>query len=157
MRRRTLLVGALALIGASAGGYSMLRSNELDKAKFYSADGIALGGTDPVAYFTQNKPTKGSSEFAVEWQGTTWYFASAEHRDLFTADPAAYAPQYGGFCAWGLAAKGGLYSTDPDAWHIENGKLYLNYNRSVQERWAKDIPGFIEVGDRRWPEILTDG
>jgi len=113
----------------------------------------ALGGYDAVAYFTDGAPIEGSSEFTAEYNGATWYFASAENRETFLANPEAYVPQYGGYCAWavsqGYTAKG-----DPDHWSIVDGKLYLNYNADVQARWEKDIPGHISAGDQNWPEIV---
>ena len=120
---------------------------------FYNQDGIAIKGTDPVAYFTQDKAIAGQPEFSHQWGNSTWYFASAEHRDLFASDPQKYAPEYGGFCAWAVS-QNSTAPIDPEAWKIVNDKLYLNYNRSIQEKWAKDIPGNIAKADRNWPEIL---
>ena len=118
----------------------------------YTEGGIAIDGTDPVAYFTDNAPVPGSSEFTYEWGGATWQFSSAENRDLFVSNPEAYAPQYGGHCAWAVA-QGYIAPTEPDAWSIVDGKLYLNYNRSIQSRWERDIPGNIVKGDSNWPEV----
>ena len=115
--------------------------------------GVAIDGTDPVAYFTDGKPVEGSSNFEHEWNGATWRFASAENRDRFAADPEAYAPQYGGYCAWAVA-QGYTASTDPEAWKIVDGKLYLNYNKDVQSRWEGDVPGNIAKGDANWPTVL---
>ncbi len=115
-------------------------------------DGAAIKGYDPVAYFTDGKPVKGKAEFSHEWMGVSWRFASAEHRDAFAADPARYAPQYGGFCAWAVS-QGYTAEIDPAAWRIEGGKLYLNYSQSVQSRWAQDIPGNIGKADKNWPDI----
>ncbi|MEL6266226.1 MAG: YHS domain-containing (seleno)protein [Pseudomonadota bacterium] len=115
--------------------------------------GTAIDGTDPVAYFTEGRPVEGSSSHTYDWNGATWRFASAENRDLFAADPEAYAPQYGGYCAWAVS-QGYTASTDPDAWAIVEGKLYLNYNASVQSRWEKDIPGHITAADGNWPTVL---
>ncbi|MEL6388512.1 MAG: YHS domain-containing (seleno)protein [Pseudomonadota bacterium] len=115
--------------------------------------GTAIDGTDPISYFTEGRPIEGSSDFSAEWNGAIWYFASAENRERFLAKPEQYAPQYGGYCAWAIA-QGSLASTDPDNWDIVDGKLYLNYNDSIQERWRQDIPGFIAEADDKWPEIL---
>ncbi len=120
--------------------------------KVYQSWGTALEGTDPVAYFTVGKPVEGSSDFAYEWNGAEWHFASAENRDMFAADPEKYAPQYGGYCAWAVS-QGYTASTDPDAWKIVDGKLYLNYSKGVQERWQKDVSGNIAKGDENWPGI----
>lgn len=117
--------------------------------------GVAIDGTDPVAYFTESRPVKGSKQFSLEWNGATWRFASAEHRERFRAEPERYAPQYGGYCAWAVG-HGYTASSDPEAWSIVGGKLYLNYDRDVQAQWAPERERWIEAGDRNWPR-LRDG
>lgn len=117
--------------------------------------GVAIKGYDPVAYFTEGKPAKGSSDFAHEWNGAEWRFASAAHRDLFKADPVKYAPQFGGYCAWAVS-RGYTAGIDPDAWKIVNGRLYLNYNAKVQAQWAENIPGNIAKAEENWPKILKN-
>ena len=117
-----------------------------------SRGGVAIKGYDPVAYFEQGEPVKGSNEFQHEWQGATWRFSSVSNRDLFAADPDKYAPRYGGYCAYAVS-QGSTADIDPEAWTLVEGKLYLNYNRQVREIWAKDIPGNIKKADRHWPEI----
>lgn len=115
---------------------------------------LALGGYDPVAYFGEGRAVEGSADQALEWKGATWRFASAENRARFLADPEAYAPQYGGYCAWAVS-QGKTASGDPERWKIVAGKLYLNYNAAIQKRWEKDIPGFVEKADGHWPGILS--
>ncbi|MCU0540560.1 MAG: YHS domain-containing protein [Oscillatoriaceae cyanobacterium Prado104] len=122
---------------------------------FYSEQGIAIRGTDPVAYFTQGKPVQGKPEFSHKWGDATWQFASAQNRDLFANNPEKYAPQYGGFCAWAVS-QGYTASTDPNAWKIVGGKLYLNYNSAVQWGWEKDISGNVAKGDKNWPGIAKE-
>jgi YHS domain-containing protein len=117
-----------------------------------SFTGLAIDGYDPVAYFTQNKPVKGTREFTFEFEGATYRFASAEHREQFAKDPAKYAPQYGAFCAWAVS-RGYTADTDPQAWRIVDGKLYLNYNTSVQKQWEQDIPGNISKANANWPGL----
>lgn len=157
--RRSVIVGAIVAAGAAGAagvltnGFGLLPKEYATKPVF-SEEGLAIRGYDPVAYFTEGKPVPGSDAFSTTWNGVTWRFASAANRDAFQADPEAYAPQYGGFCAWAVAAKGKLYSTQPSNWSIVEGKLYLNYNDDIQTKWEADIPGFIAEGDRRWPEIL---
>lgn len=112
-------------------------------------NGAAIRGTDPVAYFTEGRPVPGLREFSYEWKGSTWLFASAEHRDQFADNPQAYAPQYGGFCAYGLSY-GALVSTKPDAWSIVDGKLYLNYSAAVQKKWKEDTAGNIDRANLNW-------
>ncbi len=115
--------------------------------------GVAVSGYDPVAYFTEGKPVKGSEDFTLQHDGATWRFASAENRDAFAADPAKYAPQYGGYCAYAVA-KGSTAKAEPDAWTIHDGKLYLNFDKSVQAIWEKDIPGYVKKADANWPGVL---
>jgi hypothetical protein len=116
--------------------------------------GVAIDGYDPVAFFTDSRPVEGRKEFAYEWNGATWRFASAAHRDLFVQEPARYAPQYGGYCAWAVS-QGYTAGIDPEAWTIRDGKLFLNYDLDVQKQWALDIPGNIVKGDANWPKILA--
>ena len=124
--------------------------------KVYSSwSGVAIDGTDPVSYFTEGRPVKGDSEFTFDWNGAEWRFSSAEHRDLFAAAPEKYAPQYGGYCSWAVS-QGYTASTDPEAWKIVEGKLYLNYSTGVQRQWEGDIPGNISKGDANWPGIESD-
>jgi YHS domain-containing protein len=118
--------------------------------EYFEKDGVALRGHDPVAYFSETKPVKGSPEHKAEYQGSTFYFASKTNRDAFVADPARYAPQYGGFCAFGMAS-GYKAATDPAAFSIVDGKLYLNYNRDIQKQWSADRPGFITKAEQNWP------
>jgi YHS domain-containing protein len=123
------------------------------KAEIYSADGAAIRGYDPVAYFTDGKPLKGAEKFSYQWKGATWRFASAENRDRFAGAPEKYAPQYGGYCAYGVAS-GYAVSIDPAAWTVRDGKLYLNYSAGVQKDWLKDVPGYIRKADANWPRVL---
>ena len=137
----SMLAGAIFLVsaGAFAGAY-------------FERGGAAIDGYDPVAYFKENKPVKGSNAFTATHEGSLFRFASAENRDAFVADPKKYAPQYGGFCAYAVA-NGYKAKIEPDAFTIVDGKLYLNYDQSVQRRWRRDIPGYIRTGDRNWPEL----
>jgi len=121
--------------------------------EIYAPGGIAINGYDPVAYFTDGMPVKGVDEFTYEWKGATWRFSSADNRDAFAADPVAYAPRYGGYCAYAVS-KGGTASTEPDAWRVHEGRLYLNYSLRVRSIWENDIPGNIAKADVNWPGVL---
>lgn len=110
----------------------------------------ALNGYDSVAYHTVGAPTKGSADHKSEYKGATWLFASAENKALFDANPEKYGPAYGGHCAW-AAGQEQIAAGDPEIWAIVEGKLYLNYNTSIQKKWNKNIPGFIEKADAFWP------
>lgn len=114
---------------------------------------LAVSGYDPVAYFTEGKPVEGSAAFEHKWKGATWRFANAKNLEAFKTDPAAYAPQYGGYCAWAVS-QGYTASADPSAWRIVGKKLYLNYNREVQQNWEKDAAGNIVKADGNWPKVL---
>ena len=116
-------------------------------------DGFAIQGHDPVAYFTQGAPVSGRADLTATYRGATFRFATPQNRTAFLADPARYAPQYGGYCAW-AAAQGYTAPGRADHWRIVNGKLYLNYDRGVPRRWERDIPGFIAKADANWPRIL---
>jgi len=119
-----------------------------------NAQGVMLQGYDPVAYFTAGMPTKGMDKFAHTWNNATYHFASAENRDKFAKAPETYAPQYGGFCAFGTAM-GKKFDTDPEAWRIVDNKLYMNLNKDVQKRWLTDVPGYIAQANGNWPNIKT--
>jgi YHS domain-containing protein len=121
----------------------------------YAEGGIALKGADPVAYFTDASYVAGDAAHSYDWNGATWHFASAENRDQFASDPEKYAPQYGGYCAWAVS-QGNTAAIDPNAWEIVDGKLYLNYNQKVKDRWVEDIPGNISQADQNWPQVLNN-
>jgi YHS domain-containing protein len=116
----------------------------------FEKEGVALRGYDPVAYFTQGQPVKGQPQFQAQYQGAVFHFASQASRDAFVAAPEKYAPQYGGYCAFGMAS-GYKAATDPAAFTIIGGKLYLNYNRDVQKMWSADVTGFVSKADQNWP------
>ncbi|WP_136660094.1 YHS domain-containing (seleno)protein [Nitratireductor sp. XY-223] len=114
---------------------------------------LALEGFDAVSYFVSGKPVAGNPKFASTYKGVVWRFSSAENKSAFDANPRKFVPQYGGHCAWGTA-RGYAVRGDPQVWRIVNGKLYLNYNRSVQGKWNRDINGFITRANRNWPAVL---
>ncbi|MEM6488597.1 MAG: YHS domain-containing (seleno)protein [Pseudomonadota bacterium] len=152
-----MIVVAAGTAAASAGGlFGLFGPADAPVGRIYAPEGIALGGTDPVAYFTEGRPVPGDAAITADWAGATWRFSSAENRDRFLADPAAHAPQYGGWCAWAVAEHGSLAPTSPAAWSIVDGKLYLNYDANIQARWDKDRPGFISRADERWPETAAN-
>ncbi|WP_179380313.1 YHS domain-containing (seleno)protein [Jannaschia marina] len=156
MNRRTLLIGGAAALTTTAAAASLLLPRQLAPALTFTRDGLALGGTDPVAYFTHARPMGGDPALTHEWADATWRFISEESRAAFVEDPEAFAPQYGGFCAWAVAEKGELYSTQPENWAIVDGKLYLNFNDDVQAMWDADRAGFIRTADMKWPRILAE-
>lgn len=157
-RSRSPLQTALAIalaIGLSLGAAALTTQPAQAKDQIYTGflSSLAVGGFDPVAYFTEGKPVEGSADHEASYNGATWRFASAANKAAFEADPARYAPKYGGYCAW-AAAQGYTAKGDPQYWRIVDGALYLNYDAGVQKKWEVDIPGFIEKADANWPKIL---
>lgn len=115
-------------------------------------NGVAIKGYDPVAYFTEGAPVEGTAEFEYVWQDSRWRFVSAEHRDLFGADPEHYAPRYGGFCAGGMAL-GRIWDIDPEAWVIVDDRLYLNWAKSGRDEFAADPAPQIARADANWERL----
>ena len=114
---------------------------------------LAVHGYDVVAYATDGVAVRGRSEHEFRWNGVVWRFATAAHKDQFEKDPARYAPQFGGYCAWAVS-RGYTADIDPEAWKIVDGKLYLNYSKRVQRMWEQDVTGNIAKGVANWPGVL---
>lgn len=122
------------------------------KSEIYIADGKAIAGYDPVAYFTEKKPVLGDPKITADYQNATWSFSSEANKKLFLANPESYLPQYGGYCAFGMAG-GYKAKISPQAWTIVNNKLYLNYNLNVQKDWLKEQDSMIQKADKNWPTV----
>lgn len=149
MFRRSFMQGAAALI--IAGSLPVFSAQAA--SVFTGAEpSIAINGYDPVGYFTEGKPVKGSSAHKSNWSGTNWHFANAENKAKFDSAPAKYAPKYGGFCAYAMA-QGSKASTVPEAFSIVDGALYLNYSLGVRSRWIPDQKKYIAQADKHWPNI----
>ena len=114
----------------------------------------AIRGYDPVAYFTDNAPVKGSKEHSTEYLGATWLFASEANKQIFLSNPDKYKPQYGGYCAYAVARKSSA-SIKPEFFTIHNDRLYLNYSNSVYKKWIKDKNKYIKDADKHWPAVLA--
>lgn len=142
---KKIRITLLALIIFSAVSFAQ-------KSPVYVKSNAAIGGYDPVAYFTMHKPVMGMASYTYNWNGADWHFSSAENMVSFKASPEKYAPQYGGYCAYGLA-DGHKAPTDPNAWTVSDGKLYLNYNKDVQTSWLKDKNNYIMEANKKWPEV----
>ena len=155
--RRLCTAAALFAYGAAAA-LAAEPINTLEKSGFFGYDpsGVAIRGYDTVAYFTEGRPVEGSEELTSEWRGATWRFASQEHLERFEAEPERYAPQYGGYCAYGIAAQDALVKIEPELWTIVDDKLYLNYDDGIQRKWEADIPGFIAAADEKFERLLTE-
>ena len=154
MQFKTLILAAAAL----AAPLAVTSPAVADGGVFVGVQGenIAVSGYDTVSYFQGNGvPVLGSAKYAVMHDGAEFRFSSQANADLFKADPDAYAPQYGGHCAWAMS-RGWLAPGDATLYKIVDGKLYLNFNEGVQQTWLKDIPGFIAKSDPAWAK-LPDG
>lgn len=116
------------------------------------ATGLVIRGYDPVAYFSEGRPVPGLSDLSVEHKGGKYLFATTENRDTFKANPEKYIPQYGGYCAYGVAV-GKKFDIDPSSWRIMDGKLYFNLNPMILERWSADAKGYISKSEENWPKI----
>ena len=148
LRRATLpVIALLALFLAAAA--------RADQPIFYSHDGAAIGGYDTVAYFTSGAPVRGRPDIAVMWKGAVWLFSSMSNRERFEANPRAFAPQYGGYCAYGVS-RGYTMETDPTSWQIIGGKLYLIHDSGVLALWTRDTAGNIAMSEANWPDVLFD-
>ena len=150
LTRRSLFTLALAVPAAAAFAPRAMAATP----EVYAEDGIAVDGSDVVAYFTEGAPVAGDPAITFEYMGATWRFSSEANRDLFAADPAAYAPQYGGYCAYAVS-QGYTASTVPEAWSIIDDKLYLNYSTGVRRRWSRDIPGYSAAANPNRPSVLA--
>lgn len=148
LRRTT----CIKLFSAAALVFSSAWSMAAPVAPIFSTEAGAIRGYDPVAYFKQNKPVKGKKELVFQWQGADWHFVNKDNLETFKADPEKYAPQYGGYCAYGVA-QGYTPEIDPAAYKVVNGKLYLNLSKDVLKRWVKDIPGYVKEADQNWPQL----
>ncbi len=158
MKRHSLLtLGALALSVAGATQEAWAAEPPINTLRnsslFATRTDTAINGYDTVAYFTVGKPVKGLDSFVTDWMGAKWKFASQANLDLFKASPEKYAPQYGGYCAYGVS-QGYLVKVDPDQFTVRDGKLFLNYDGEVQKKWLADPEGFIKTANGRFNELL---
>lgn len=128
--------------------------NTLTNSSLFAREtGIAILGYDTVSYFTEGKPVKGKDEFATEWMGAKWKFSSQKNLDMFKAEPTKYAPQYGGYCAYGVA-NDSLVKIEANQFSIIDGKLYLNYDADVQKDFSKDPQGYISKANKKFADLL---
>jgi len=154
LSRRGLVLAAAAM--SAAGLPLALRAGRFgDEPQIYTLNGHALQGQDPVGYFTEGRVVEGDPAITARWRGATWLFASAENRDAFLAEPERYAPQYGGYCAYAMSLNQ-IAPTDPEAWTIIDGRLYLNYSKDVKVIWSGDIPGNVAKADANWPGVRAE-
>ncbi len=150
MNRRSFLIASGAAIPAAA---FLAQPAFAAALPVYAIGDIAINGYDPVAYFTDGQPVEGTAEFTSDWDGVMVLFASVANKDMFDADPEAFVPKYGGYCAYAVS-KGYTASTDPAAWTIHEGRLYLNYSRSVRTLWNLSREAHIASANANWPRVL---
>jgi YHS domain-containing protein len=143
MKRCMLLALALLLQAAGVRAEGAINTN---------GTAYAIGGYDPVAYFTDGKPVAGKPELVATAHGARWLFASAEHRARFLQSPERYLPQYDGYCAYGVS-RGYLVKVDPQAFTLRDNKLYLNYSLEIREQWLSDVQNRIRTADRLFPGL----
>ena len=137
---------------ASAAGALIFSSLGFASAVNIGTNDVAIHGYDPVSYFTHEKAVEGSAKFTATHDGAIYRFSSQKNRDLFKADADRYAPQFGGYCAMGVALNKKL-DVDPHAFYIEDNKLYLNLNKDVQKKWLTDVDGHLKSAARIWDGI----
>ncbi|MFM9949955.1 MAG: YHS domain-containing (seleno)protein [Saprospiraceae bacterium] len=143
---KSLLIPVLLMLFSACNSVD----NASNEAIFTNAEG-AINGIDPVAYFTESKPVKGQADITFDWQNATWHFATKENLDLFSKNPENYAPQFGGYCAYGWSdGEGHAAPTEPQAWAIVDGKLYLNYNLDVQKMWKEKQAELIQKANKNY-------
>jgi hypothetical protein len=141
-----ILISSLTLYSISVFGQEI-----------FSKDGVAIRGYDAVAYFTESKAVKGDDKFTFTWKNATWKFATENAREQFIADPEKFAPQFGGYCAYGMGDESGHKApTAPDAWTIVDGKLYLNYDKDVRTLWKEKQDEFIDTANKNWPRVKLE-
>jgi YHS domain-containing protein len=150
-----LFISIAAVMLVSLSGYSQ---DAAMRTKQYNLEkGLAIQGYDPVSYF-QGKAARGSKDHAVSNQGVTYYFVSAANAETFKKNPAAYEPQYGGWCAYAMGAKGEKVSIDPKTYKITDGKLFLFYNRffnNTLEDWNENEKGLKQKADANWQKKFS--
>lgn len=155
LRGLTMLRKLIAVTFVAVGFSITAAGAHAETSVNVTPDGVAIGGWDTVAYFTENRAIEGNPDIAHEWNGATWYFSSAENRDLFAGDPEAYAPQFGGWCAYALSQGQYAAEVEPDtAWTVRDGELFLNWDPGVRDKWMRNnLDNGIEIGRRNWERV----
>ena len=146
MKKLLLFLVVFGSILASAATKNLVNADD---------NGTAIQGYDPVGFFTEHKPVKGDPKFYSFYKGARYYFASAENKKSFDADPAKYEPQFGGYCAYGTS-RGKLVPVEIDAYQIVNGRLLMQKNKSVRDLFNEDTQGNLKQADERWPGLLEE-
>jgi YHS domain-containing protein len=126
-----------------------------EKSAVFSTDAGAIRGYDPVAYISEGRAIKGKPDISHSWNGAVWHFSSEENRAAFVSSPEKYAPAYGGYCAYAVA-NGYTATTDPEAWSVVDGRLFLNFSQGIKKRWEGNTRRYISSADANWPGVLSE-
>ena len=145
MKKIVQSIAAFALLASSAFAGELVNVSGASK--------IAVSGYDPVAFFTEAKAVNGSPFISAEYQGATYFFATEEHKNLFTENPATYVPQYGGYCAYGVSL-GKLFPVDINTWQVRDSKLYLNLNADILKKFNADLSGNVAKAEQHWLTLV---
>lgn len=155
--KKILLISAVVVAIAAAAWFLFLKEPHFEATDGYLVNlndkGVIIEGYDPVAYFTENKPVQGTEKFKIQYEGGTYWFASAEHAALFNREPKKYAPQYGAFCGYAVSI-GKLRPVDPTIFQIEDGRLILQHTQEAYRLFNKDLKGNTVKADKNWPGIV---
>ena len=146
MKKVIQSIAAFALLASSAFAGELVNVSGASKT--------AVSGYDPVAFFTEAKAVNGSPFITGDYQGATYFFATEEHKKLFAENPAKYAPQFGGYCAYGVSL-GKLFPVDINTWQVRDGKLYLNLNADVLKKFNADLNGNVAKAEQHWPGLVN--
>lgn len=156
--KKILVITVPVLAAAFAGWYFFLKEPSFKATEGFlvnvNKEDVIIEGYDPVAYFMENRAVKGSASFTAKYNGATYWFASAEHADLFKKDPAKYAPQYGAFCGYAVSL-GKLRPVDPTIYQIEDGRLILQHTQEAYDLFNKDLKGNTVKADKNWPGLVS--
>lgn len=145
MKKLLILIAVILFVTLAANA---------QKSEIFSTAGKAIKGYDPVAFFEESKPVKGADSIFYNYKDAVWLFSSMKNMEAFKKNPEKYAPQYGGYCAYGMSdGQGHKAPTNTDTWTIVDGKLYFNYNAKVKEIWTKQQPALIEKANTNWPTV----
>ena len=150
LARRLGIFGVVLLAGFVFSGFSSVAEA---KDSYHTRKGRALEGYDAVSYFTQARAVRGNPSYAARWGGVEWLFSNAKNRDTFLGSPERYAPQFGGYCAYGVS-QGYTVRGDPEQWNVYRGRLYVNYNAGVKRQWEARKDSYIRQAQGRWPSVL---
>lgn len=145
MKKHLLLI----LTFITVSGAAMAQSSEI-----FAPGGKAIHGYDVVSFHTEGRAVPGKTEWSMKWKEADWLFSNQANLDSFKLSPEKYAPQYGGYCAFGMA-RGYKAPTAIDTWTIVDSKLYFNFNLQVKNKWSEDKPGMIAKADKNWQNVKS--